>query len=67
MIEVERKVRGKTTTRPWWRPLLSPHRLLCPLPAKNLQDGFDLQWQGWCLVQALFAAVIVLLIIARLS
>jgi hypothetical protein len=67
MIAVERSVRGKTARRPWWLRLLRVPLLLWPRQAKNLQEGFDLEWQGLFVVQALFAAVIVLLIIARLS
>jgi hypothetical protein len=57
MIRLECAVRGESRSK-WWE-----HRV--PWRTDSLVDGFDKERTGLVLVQGLFAAVIVLLILAR--
>jgi hypothetical protein len=77
MIKLERSIRGegkdqKPTWKQWRRKKISLRKylgsrvkLLWPDRATSSQEGLDLERQGLFVVQGLFAAVVVTLIVAR--
>ncbi|HEX3433736.1 MAG TPA: hypothetical protein VHT25_06700 [Solirubrobacteraceae bacterium] len=78
MIDVERQVRDRNGTarassaeriRPTdlRRPVCVVRKLFVPGPVQSLQEGFNRERRGLYVVQGLFALMVVLLIVARLT
>jgi hypothetical protein len=82
MIKLEQRIRGKgKDKKPTWKQWREDEkislreyvgvgrwvRLLWPRRATSSQEGLDLERQGLFVVQGLFAVVVVVLIVARIS